>query len=538
MRITPSTRPGRRRAIIFTTLAGLSLFCIILFVSWPIAAQAQLPEQTATPTLPPNTGGVSGITWDDLNGNGNREAGEPPRPGVLVTVRSAQVTASATSGADGIYRLAGLLPGVYRLVAIPPSGYLLTTPADFDIFVSADAVLTFDFGVIFLPTPTASATAPPILDIGSVTQAFCGGVYSQDTRAGANNVSRYGCQPIWDESGPEVVYRIELDQSQPVSATLLEADADLDLFLLRYAYPDSCIAAGDNSLAVQAEPGVYFLVVDGYQGATGNFALRLTCPSAIQATPTYTPTPSPTPTATITPTPGPSATPTATFAPRPVYLPLLIRQTTQALPGETTLVFQQDVDGYTGVADSTLDAWSPTVSYGADRELRLAYSRPPKVTTQMAPVLRFDLKMLPIEAQVIQAQLKLYLLANARNDLRGEAHLLLRDWDEQTATWQQPKTGEHWGKEGAQEAGSDYVEPSLDTQLIWQGKRWYTFDITHAVSTWVRDPAQNKGLIVLAQAGDGASNVQSGFASSNNLNVALRPQLVVNYRFDGRTTTP
>ena len=45
-----------------------------------------------------------------------------------------------------------------------------------------------------------------------------------------------------------MVYRIELDQSQPVSATLLEADADLDLFLLRYAYPDSCIAAGDNSL--------------------------------------------------------------------------------------------------------------------------------------------------------------------------------------------------------------------------------------------------------------------------------------------------
>ena len=176
MRITPSTRPGRRRAIVSSLhWPGWACSALASCVSWPITAHAQLPEQTATPTLPPGTGGVSGITWEDLNGNGDRDAGEPPRPGVLVTVRSAQVTASATSGADGVYRLAGLLPGVYRLVAVPPSGYLLTTPADFDIFVSADAVLTVDFGVIFLPTPTPSATAPPILDIGSATQAYLRG---------------------------------------------------------------------------------------------------------------------------------------------------------------------------------------------------------------------------------------------------------------------------------------------------------------------------------------------------------------------------
>ncbi len=156
---------------------------------------------------------MSGIAWEDFNGNGIRDLGEPPQPGVLVTVRSAQIAASATSGADGAYRLAGLLPGVYRLAAVPPSGYLLTTPADFDILISADSVLTVDFGAVFLPTPTPSATAPPILDVGSATQAYCGGVYSSDTRTGSANVSRYGCRPAWDESGPEVVYRIELDQS-------------------------------------------------------------------------------------------------------------------------------------------------------------------------------------------------------------------------------------------------------------------------------------------------------------------------------------
>ena len=49
---------------------------------------------------------------------------------------------------------------------------------------------------------------------------------------------------------------------------------------------------------------------------------------------------------------------------------------------------------------------------------------------------------------------------------------------------------------------------------------------------------QNKGMIVMARAGDGASNVQSGFASSNYPNPALRPQLVVNYRFARQVNDP
>jgi hypothetical protein len=538
MRTTPLIRPGRGVVTFLSALAGLGLFCVGLMVSVPITAHAQPSGQIATPTLPPGTGGVAGIAWEDINGNGVRDFGEPPRPGVLVTVRSTQVAASATSGADGAYRLVGLLPGVYRLAAVPPSGYLLTTPADFDILVSADSILAVDFGVVFLPTPTPSATAPPILDVGSATQAYCGGVYSSDTHTGSANVSRYGCRPAWDESGPEVVYRIELDQDQPLSVDLLSADADLDLFLLRYAYPDSCIAAGDNSLSAQTESGAYFLVVDGYQGAAGSFALRLTCSNAIQATRTPSPTPSLTPTATITPTPGPSATPTATPAPRPIYLPLLLRQGAQDDPGEATLIFQQDADGYTGVADTTLDAWNPGAAFGSHTELRLAYSRPPKPATQMAPLLRFDLELLPIGAQVSLAQLKLYLPVSARNDLRGEVHLLLRDWDEPTATWQQPKTGEQWAQEGAQGAGSDFAEPSLDTQLIGQGKSWYIFDVTPAVNGWVDAPTQNNGMIVMARAGESASNVQASFASSNHPNPALRPQLVVNYRLLSGSATP
>lgn len=522
-------RPIRPWLLVFLAAVLLGLLGAGFPGAGPTPVLAE-PGQTATPTLAPGTGAVSGIAWNDLDGDGAREAGEPPLAGLSVTVHNGQSSGSTVSGADGGYYLSNLPAGLYHLATLPPPGYQLTTPGSFDVFISTGAVLTLDFGAVSVPTPTPSPTAPPVLNVEGATQAFCGGVYQATTLVGQNNVSRYGCRPAWDESGPEVVYRIELERSQPLTVSLLSAAADVDLFLLRYVYPESCVASGDNQFVFEAELGVYFLAVDGYQGATGDFAFRIDCPYGVQATPTLTPTPSPTPTATMTFTPGPTPTPTATRAPQPRYLPLLLQgAAAEPAPEPATLVFQGGVDGYEGAIDATLDAWSPETAYGDAAELRLAYSRPPKVTTQMAPVLRFDLALLPREAQVVDAQLKLYLLATAQNDLRGEVHRLLRTWDERTVSWAQPAAGETWGAAGALLPGLDHDARSYALQRLQAGQRWYTFDVTDLVDGWVRDPAANHGLIVLAQAGDSQGNVQARFASREHANSALRPQLLVSY---------
>lgn len=168
-------------------------------------------------------------------------------------------------------------------------------------------------------TPTPTTTPYPALDASHAGMAYCGGVYSGDTSAGRNNVSSYSCQPWWRETGPELVYRIEIHASQPLTVTLLSADADLDLFLMDDIFPESCVAAGDTFISYQAEPNGYLLVVDGYEGAAGAFRLRLDCPLEEQATltPTFTSTPRPTATVTLTP----SVTPT----PRNSYLPSILR---------------------------------------------------------------------------------------------------------------------------------------------------------------------------------------------------------------------
>jgi hypothetical protein len=176
-------------------------------------------------------------------------------------------------------------------------------------------------------TSTATGTLRPMLDVTDAPLAICGGLVMGNTQTGANNVSRYSCQPTWDEGGPELVYRIELMHSQPITAMLHTLDPDFDLFLLDSAYPEDCLAAGETNFIVNLQPGThYYLVVDGFQGAAGAFRLHLTCPfEARQATATPTPTPSATPTITPTPSPGPSPTPTNTGTPRQTYLPLLLR---------------------------------------------------------------------------------------------------------------------------------------------------------------------------------------------------------------------
>ena len=490
-------------------------------------AEAAMLADTATPTVVPGAGAIAGHVWQDLNGDGLQSPGDPPLAGVALTLyesATGQALFSTTTGSDGSYRFATLSPGYYRLTATAPAGYRLTTPAYFDVFVSVGAVLMLDFGAHFVPTNTPTNTPVPQLDTVNAPFAICGGVISADTRQSVNRVRQYGCRPAWDESGPELVYRLEFGRSQMLTAVLLAASADLDLFLVRSSEGDSCVAAGDTYLTHQVEPGVYFLVVDGYQGASGPFTLRLECPLGIQATATPTRTPSPTFTR------GPTFTPTPTSQPRRSYLPLIVRGYPSAPPQTATLFFQQGREGYGGAADTTLNAWEPEASFGGADLLRLRYDRSPDDVSAMAPVLRFDLALLPSEANVVTASLQLYLVEKSnQNDLRGQVHGLLRSWDEATATWQQASAGAVWTKPGAHGAGTDHMTWAADIQLIGDVNRWYTFDVTDLAQLWVKDPARNHGLVVLAKAGTGQARVDADFASREYGDPALRPQLIVAY---------
>lgn len=377
-------------------------------------------------------------------------------------------------------------------------------------------------------SPAPTPTPLPLLDTSNAERVYCGGVYSGSTEIGANNVSRYDCRPWWDESGKEVVYRLELDTSQPVTVTLLASTADIDLFLLRYAYPDSCLAAGDTYLSYSARPGSHFLAVDGYRGAAGSYTLRVDCPAGPNATSTPTLTPSPTPTATPRGTATPTATSLPTVPPVPVFLPLVL-QTTGSTPGfPVTLTLQDGLNGYAGTSDTTLSYWARAENYGADNRLLLFYSRTQEPSTQKAPVLRFDLDLLPAGAQIRAATLRLYAPLAPSQDLRARVQGLLRPWEELSATWDVAATGQAWGEPGARGEEADRTAWMSDSQHIVEGSRWYEFDVTPLAQQWGRDRRSNYGMILEAGAGDFDANVEARFISREG-NGAWRPQFIVSY---------
>ncbi len=71
---------------------------------------------------------IGDFIWDDTNGDGIQDNGEPGRTGVTVNLRdcSSVLLASTTSGAGGQYSFSGLAAGGYVIEVIPPAGSFLS----------------------------------------------------------------------------------------------------------------------------------------------------------------------------------------------------------------------------------------------------------------------------------------------------------------------------------------------------------------------------------------------------------------------------
>ena len=69
-------------------------------------------------------------TWEDANGNGQQDGGEPALSNVVVRLYNAasNVVGTTTSSVAGAYAFTDLLPGAYFVDFTPPAGYFFTTP--------------------------------------------------------------------------------------------------------------------------------------------------------------------------------------------------------------------------------------------------------------------------------------------------------------------------------------------------------------------------------------------------------------------------
>ncbi len=295
----------------------------------PTETETATATATVTATHPPDTATATATPTEAPTATATMTPGAatptatPVTPTEVATA-TASATPTMTPGAD----TPTATPVTPTELATPTASATATatpssTPAPPTQTATATASPTATSSATATASPTATATpmdtmtATATATVGATT-AVCGGTYTSSTMGAPNNFNAYTCY-IGDESGPDHLYALTTFAAGGIVAALSKLDADLDVFILSAPQAAACLAYGDAAAVVHDVPaGVYYIAVDGFQGAAGTYTLDVTCPG---------PTATPTSTATVTATPTASGTPTATGTPtRPrLYFPIMVK---------------------------------------------------------------------------------------------------------------------------------------------------------------------------------------------------------------------
>jgi hypothetical protein len=156
------------------------------------------PTSTPTPTATPFWGGIEGIVFHDLSGDGQYQFGEPPLAGALVALRTEGGTQIATrlTQASGRYSFLYLDPGTYYVTETDPPGYT-STANSFRITV----IPNWTFVINFADTPGASASPTPT-PTPTATHTGTPGPTATPTRTATAGPTATATQTATPYSGP------------------------------------------------------------------------------------------------------------------------------------------------------------------------------------------------------------------------------------------------------------------------------------------------------------------------------------------------
>jgi len=267
--------------------------------------------------------------------------------------------------------------------------------------------------------------------------------------------------------------------------------------------------------------------------------------SAPPATATATPTPTPSQTltktatrtatqtlapivpATATATPGttPAVTHTPTRTPSPSSTRVPTRPSQQS-----TIVLQQHADGYQGASDTHIYQYEPGRNYCQERQLRVGQRQ------QYAALIRFDLAGIASQTPVSHAVLEVYAAGWGGTNMTIDAFAVGRPVQLCESTWTQARAGVPWQVPRGNDGYADRRSMPESTITTSGMARWYAFDITTLVQSWLAGTYANNGIMLR-----GASPTAGAafyFASSEAAEANLRPRLVITLGGPGPIVTP
>ncbi|MGG9972476.1 SdrD B-like domain-containing protein [Ferruginibacter sp. SUN002] len=135
------------------------------------------------------TGSIGDFVWNDYNGNGVQDLGEPGITGATVTLTYPNgATVSTTTDANGGYLFSNLAPGNYSVAFTTPSGFAATTSNFGDDAKDSDPV----GGVVAVPL--AAGQNNTTIDAGFVSSLLCVGnnVWNDQNNNGLKDAGEAG----------------------------------------------------------------------------------------------------------------------------------------------------------------------------------------------------------------------------------------------------------------------------------------------------------------------------------------------------------
>lgn len=137
-----------------------------------------------------------------------------------------------------------------------------------------------------------------LLDCSGASMITCGESQTNTVPAGSGSVATYGCTTLSYDGSAEFVYELCVGGSGgAVNLTMTYSHTtganDLDLFLLSACDESACIDAslatsGTETISANLAAGTYYVVVDGWNGASDStpHSLSVACDTPCEATPT------------------------------------------------------------------------------------------------------------------------------------------------------------------------------------------------------------------------------------------------------------